>query len=148
AWRNGELAVHNAFDNADVPWPGWQRCAAVAALSGVSYPPWKDAFLAADRGFALLEAETDSFAMLVGAHQGRPGAIVAAGTGSVGEVLRGDGTRCTVGGWGFPVGDEGSGAWLGLQAVRHAQAALDGRAAAGSLAQSVWKKCGAHRDAL
>jgi glucosamine kinase len=148
AWRNVELAMRHAFDDADVPWPGWDKCAAVCALSGVSNPPWREAFLAGDRGFARLDAETDSFAMLYGAHGGKPGAIVAAGTGSIGEVLRPDGTRTTVGGWGFPAGDEGSGAWLGLQAVRHAQAALDGRERAGALAQAVWKKCGAHRDAL
>src|SRR6185369_15108342 len=56
AWRNVEIAVHHAFEDADVPWPGWNHCAAVAALSGVSNPPWRDAFLAADRGFALLDA--------------------------------------------------------------------------------------------
>ncbi|MBC5766262.1 BadF/BadG/BcrA/BcrD ATPase family protein [Ramlibacter albus] len=148
AWRNVELSARAAFEDADVAWPGWHTCAAVCALSGVSNPPWREAFLAADPGLALLDAETDSFAMLVGALGGKPGAIVAAGTGSIGEVLRPDGTRSTVGGWGFPVGDEGSGAWLGLQAVRHAQAALDGRERAGPLAQSIWKQCGATRDAL
>ena len=65
---------------------------------------------------------------LLGAHEGRPGAIVAAGTGSVGEALRRDGLRVAVGGWGFPVGDEGSGAWLGLRAMRETHRAIDGRA--------------------
>ena len=148
AWLNIENAVLRAFDAAGLPFAGWHVCAAVAALSGVSHRPWRAAFLEADPGFALLEAETDSFAMLMGAHGGRPGAIVAAGTGSIGEVLRPDGQRLTVGGWGFPIGDEGSGAWLGLQAVRHAQAALDGRAVAGPLARSVWAECGADREAL
>jgi glucosamine kinase len=148
AWRNVEIAARGAFDDADIPWPGWAKCAAVCALSGVSNPPWREAFLAADRGFALLDAETDSFAMLYGAHGGKPGAIVAAGTGSIGEVLRPDGSRQTVGGWGFPVGDEGSGAWLGLHAVRHAQAALDGRERGGPLARFVYLRCGSHRDAL
>jgi glucosamine kinase len=69
-------------------------------------------------GLRQLVAETDSFTMLVGAHGGKPGAIVAAGTGSIGEVLRPDGTRFSVGGWGFPVSDEGGGAWLGMRAVR------------------------------
>jgi glucosamine kinase len=74
--------------------------------------------------------------------------IVAAGTGSVGEVLRADGSRASVGGWGFPIGDEGSGAWLGWQAVRHAQAAMDGRVSAGALARHVWARCGTDRVAL
>jgi glucosamine kinase len=86
--------------------------------------------------------------MLLGAHGGKPGAIVAAGTGSIGEVLRPDGSRLCVGGWGFPVSDEGSGAWLGLRAVRLAQCATDGRINAGALVQHVWATCGADRDAL
>ncbi|MEO5671061.1 MAG: BadF/BadG/BcrA/BcrD ATPase family protein [Ramlibacter sp.] len=148
AWSQVVLAVRRAFDSARVTVPPWGDCALAAGLSGVSNRPWRDAFVARNPGFDPLVAETDSFIMLLGAHGGKPGAIVAAGTGSMGEVLRPDGSRETVGGWGFPVGDEGSGAWLGLHAVRLAQAALDGRANAGPLARHVWNMCGADRDAL
>ncbi len=110
--------------------------------------PCATAFLAADPGFARLAAETDSFTMLLGAHGGQPGVILIAGTGSIAEALHADGSRATVGGWGFPVGDEGSGAWLGLDAVRHGQAALDGRANPSPLARRVWMHCGDEREAL
>lgn len=148
AWRNVELAIHHAFHAAGLEAAPRAECAIGAGLSGVSNRPWCAAFIAADPGYGHLELETDSFTMLLGAHGGKPGAILIAGTGSVAEALRGDGRRCTVGGWGFPVGDEGSGAWIGLHAVRHAQAALDGRANAGPLAQAVWAECGRDRDAL
>lgn len=148
AWRSIGQAIRAAFDNARLPLPPWQRCALAAGLSGVSHPPLREQFLAADPGFAWLDAETDSFAMLLGAHGAQPGVILIAGTGSVAEALRADGSRATVGGWGFPVGDEGSGAWLGLHAVRHAQAALDGRANAGALARRVWLLCGDERESL
>jgi glucosamine kinase len=148
AWRNIELAVRAAFDQAGLTQPKWEQCALAAGLSGVSHPPLREQFLASDPGLAHLEAETDSFTMLLGAHGGKPGAILIAGTGSIAEALRADGSRATVGGWGFPVGDEGSGAWLGLQAVRQAQAALDGRANAGALARRVWMHCGDERDCL
>jgi glucosamine kinase len=148
AWRNIGIAVRAAFDQAGLAQPSWARCALAAGLSGVSHPPLREQFLAADPGLARLEAETDSFTMLLGAHGGRPGAILIAGTGSIAEALRADGSRATVGGWGFPVGDEGSGAWLGLQAVRHGQATFDGRANAGALARRVWMHCGDERDAL
>lgn len=148
AWAQVELAVRKAFDFAGVTVPRWERCALAAGLSGVSNRPWRDSFVARNIGFDPLVAETDSFIMLIGAHGGRPGAIVAAGTGSMGEVLRPDGSRFTVGGWGFPVSDEGSGAWLGLHAVRLAQCALDGRANPGPLARRVWAACGGDRDAL
>jgi glucosamine kinase len=149
AWREVELATLRAFESAGVPAPlRWDRCALGAGLAGATHPPWRDAFVAADIGFARLAVDTDGFAMLLGAHAGRPGVVVAAGTGSVGEVLRADGSRGSVGGWGFPVGDEGSGAWLGLRAVRVAQSAMDGRSTAGVLAKKVWAACGADRDTL
>jgi glucosamine kinase len=148
AWRNVILAIRAGFDQAGLALPGWDRCALAAGLSGVSHAPWRDQFLAADPGFARLAAETDSFTMLLGAHGGRPGVILIAGTGSIAEALHTDGSRATVGGWGFPVGDEGSGAWLGLQAVRHAQAALDGRVNPGPLARRVLMHCGEERDTL
>src|SRR5436190_8282814 len=148
AWIQIQIAVGSAFESAGLPVPNWDRCALGAGLSGVSNRPWRDEFVARNVGFADLVAETDSFTMLLGAHRGEPGAIVSAGTGSVGEVLRRDGSRFSVGGWGFPVGDEGSGAWLGLRAVRLAQAAMDGRINAGTLVRYVWAHCGGDRDSL
>src|SRR5438309_1739218 len=65
-----------------------------------------------------------------------------------GEAVHADGRRESVSGWGFPVGDEGSGAWLGLSAMREAQRALDGRGKAGALAQAVWGLAGGTREAL
>lgn len=148
AWDHVLQAVRGGFAAARLAVPAWQRCALAAGLSGVSHAPWRQAFLERDPGFGLLEAETDSFTMLMGAHGGQPGAILVAGTGSIAEALRADGSRATVGGWGFRVDDEGSGGWLGLQAVRHALAAFDGRANPGPLARRVWMHCGDEREAL
>lgn len=149
AWRAIELAIARALDAAGLLHPGdWKNFAIGAGLAGANHLPWRDAFIAANPGVARLAIETDAFTMLLGAHGGQPGVIVAAGTGSVGEVLRADGSRSSVGGWGFAVGDEGSGSWLGLRAVRIAQAAMDGRGATGSLARKVWSVCGADRESL
>ncbi len=149
AWGQIQLATVRAFESAGLPAPErWSGCALGAGLAGATHRPWRDAFVAGNVGFARLLVDTDGYAMLLGAHGGKPGVVVAAGTGSVGEVLRADGSRASVGGWGFPVGDEGSGAWLGLRAVRVAQSAMDGRSAAGMLAKKVWAVCGTDRDAL
>jgi len=148
AWDNVLLAIRRGFEAAGLGVPLWQRCALVAGLSGVSHAPWRDAFLARDPGFALLQPESDAYTMLFGAHGGKPGAILIAGTGSIAEALRADGTRATVGGWGFRVDDEGSGGWLGLQAVRQGLAAFDGRANPGPLARRVWMHCGDERETL
>jgi glucosamine kinase len=148
AWHNVLTAIRGSFETAGVAEPAWDRCVLAAGLSGVSHAPWREAFLARDPGFAHIEPETDSFTLLLGAHGGQPGAIVIAGTGSIAEALRADGSRATVGGWGFRVDDEGSGGWLGLQAVRHGLAALDGRVNPSPLARRVWVHCGDERDEL
>jgi glucosamine kinase len=68
----------------------------------------------------------DATIACIGAHQGRDGGIVIVGTGSVGFAVVG-GHELRVGGYGFPISDEGSGADLGLHAVRYALRAHDGR---------------------
>lgn len=60
---------------------------------------------------------TDGHAQLLGASGGQPGACLAIGTGSVLHWLDASGSIGMAGGWGFPIGDEGSGAWLGFQLI-------------------------------
>ena len=148
AWMQLRLAVQAAFADAGLALPAWQDCALGAGLSGASIQPWRNEFLSRNIGFTQLVLESDCFTTLLGAHGGRPGAIVASGTGSVGEALLADGTRRIAGGWGFPFGDEGSGAWLGQRAVQQAQFAIDGRAPVGDLVRQVWTVCGAERATL
>ncbi|MBG6184940.1 N-acetylglucosamine kinase-like BadF-type ATPase [Arthrobacter sp. CAN_A214] len=47
------------------------------------------------------------------------GIAVIAGTGSAAWGITADGTEARAGGWGYLLGDEGSGYWLGREAVRH-----------------------------
>jgi glucosamine kinase len=148
AWAEIGRAVTLAFADAGLPAAPLGHCALGAGLSGANHRPWHLSFVQANPGYGLLELETDAFTMLLGAHAGRHGAIVASGTGSVGEAWHTDGRRASVGGWGFPIGDEGSGAWLGFHAMQHAQHAMDGRTPPGALAQAVWARCGSDRDAL
>jgi glucosamine kinase len=117
-------------------------------LAGVHNKQWAAEFMAANPGYARIRLETDGFTTLMGAHGGAPGAIVAIGTGSVGEVLREDGTRHEVGGWGFPAGDEASGGWIGLRAINHIEQVLDGRRERSAFADNVIDACGGHRDAI
>lgn len=148
AWQQILAATRAAFSAAALPVPDWSVCAMGAGLSGVNHQPWCAQFLALNPGFARLALESDAYTALLAAHGGQPGAMVAAGTGSIGEAIHADGTRHRVGGWGFPVGDEGSGAWLGLHAMAHAQQAMDGRVPAGALATRIQQQCGSNREAL
>lgn len=76
--------------------------------------------------FATIAFASDAAIANLGAHAGEDGAIVIVGTGSVGFGRVGD-RIFTLGGYGFPVSDEGSGAELGLRAIRRALWARDGR---------------------
>ncbi len=137
AWRHIDEALAAAFASAGVARPAAARVGLGLGLAGASVAAHRQAFIAADPGYGWLVLDTDAVTQLVGAHAGQPGIVVAAGTGSVGAVRHADGAVHLAGGWGFPVGDEGSGAWLGLRAMRHAQAVLDGRAGRTALSDAV-----------
>jgi glucosamine kinase len=78
----------------------------------------------------------DATIACIGAHGERDGGIVIVGTGSVGFSFVG-GREVRVGGYGFPISDEGSGADLGLHAIRMALRAYDERAVGTSLTRDV-----------
>jgi glucosamine kinase len=148
AWQQIVLAIERAFGNAGLPCPPWAECALSAGLAGANDPAQASTFKSLNPGFAPVLLDTDSFTALVGAHAGRHGVILISGTGSVAEAWRPDGARRIAGGWGFPVGDEGSGAWLGLHAVRLAQQALDGRGPCTPLTEDVCAATGRDTDAM
>lgn len=144
AWRH----VAEAIARAAVPGLALEDCALGLGLSGTGVPAQLQTFVAADPGVARFTLVTDGLAALLGAHGGGPGALLISGTGSVAEALLPDGSRRMVGGWGWQIGDEGSGAWLGQQAMKIAQAAYDDRAPRGALAEAVYATTGASREAL
>ncbi|MBT8158894.1 ATPase [Arthrobacter sp. GN70] len=57
--------------------------------------------------------------LLLAAGRASTGVAVIAGTGSAAWGKNADGVEARAGGWGFLLGDEGSGYWLGREAVRH-----------------------------
>jgi glucosamine kinase len=148
AWAAVQEAIGAAFASIGMAPPAPGRIALGLGMAGVHNRLWAQAFVAADPGHAALVLETDAFTTLLGAHGGAPGAIVAIGTGSVGEALYADGTRREVGGWGFPAGDEAGGAWIGLRAINHAQQVVDGRRPPSALSNAVIHACGGARDAM
>lgn len=58
---------------------------------------------------------------------GAPGVVIVAGTGSIAYGRNRDGLAARAGGWGYLLGDEGSGYWLGRQALRAVVRSADGR---------------------
>ena len=80
-----------------------------------------------------LIVESDAVAALTGALGGGPGIVVIAGTGSIGLGRDGRGQIHRAGGWGFLIGDEGSGFAIARDALNAALQDFDGRGPATSL---------------
>jgi glucosamine kinase len=148
AWRHIEQAVAQAFGAAGQPIAPRSECALGLGLAGAGQAALNAAFLAADPGYRHLVLDTDAAALLLGTHGDRRGIVIAAGTGSIGARRGDDGGVQLAGGWGFPMADEGGGAWLGTQAVRHAEAVVDGRDIGGALADRVLRQTGSTRPEL
>ena len=108
---------------ADLP-----RITACLALAGATEPAELAAARMQQQAFGKAILTADAHAACVGAHNGADGGVVIVGTGSIGwAVLQGRQHR--VGGWGPQVSDEGSGTWIGCEALRRVLAAHDGRIA-------------------
>lgn len=77
------------------------------------------------RDLGTVAVMRDTEIACLGAHGGQDGGLIVAGTGS-GAVARIAGRTIAIGGRGFVLGDDGSGARLGLKAWRRALRAHDG----------------------
>jgi len=75
-------------------------------------------------GVVAARAANDAVTACLGAHAGADGGIVIAGTGSAG-IARVGGREIVIGGRGFLLGDDGSAARIGADAVRAALRACD-----------------------
>jgi len=74
-----------------------------------------------------VHVDHDIRSALAGGLSGRPGIALIAGTGSSAFGINAQGQSWRAGGWGHIIGDEGSSYWLGVQALRAAVMAHDGR---------------------
>ncbi|MEK6357087.1 MAG: BadF/BadG/BcrA/BcrD ATPase family protein [Burkholderia cenocepacia] len=147
AWASIGAACADAFTQAGLAFD-WSQCALGCGLAGVNNAGWLAAFRA-QAPLGALAIESDAYTTVVGAHGGAPGLIVALGTGSIAAALDAAGACRIAGGFGFPSGDEASGAWLGVRALAYAQQALDGRVPRDAFATALLAETGTRdRDAL
>lgn len=101
--------------------------AASAGVASATMPGVKEWITAVFDDFGVESSEVvgDEVIALDGAFKGGPGILQIAGTGSNCIGRAPDGGRESAGGWSSRLGDEGSGYWIGLHAVRRALNAYD-----------------------
>jgi N-acetylglucosamine kinase-like BadF-type ATPase len=98
--------------------------AGVASATMPGVPEWIKAVFA-DCGVERSEVVGDEVIALDAAFKGGPGILQIAGTGTNCIGRAPDGGRESAGGWSSRLGDEGSGYWIGLHAIRRALHAYD-----------------------
>ena len=157
AERDGAVATADAPGEAAAAVAAAVRIAAVqggvtlpaqalwAGLAGAGRESTRDAVTAALSRLGLaesVEVGTDVEAALHDAFGDGPGVMLIAGTGSIAWARDASGVMHRVGGWGQHMGDEGSGYWIGMGALRCVARAEDSRGAATMLREAILESLG------
>lgn len=117
-------ATQQALSCAGLAFNDMSRLTAGAGLAGVNVPQYYQLFTDWQHPFKTLHLTSDLHIACVGAHQGQDGAVIIVGTGSCGLAAV-NGQLLELGGHGFPYGDNGSGAWFGMQLLHKVLLSLD-----------------------
>ncbi len=131
--------VSEALERAGIVDRG--RIAIGFGLAGLNDASDAERIISAFPGYALVLAANDATTACIGAHAGADGGLVIAGTGSA-AIARVAGAETIVGGRGFALGDDGSGAHIGLDALRAAASAADGLAPGSPLTDGILDEFG------
>ncbi len=101
-----------------------RTCVGIAGFSIAEVRDWAERVVREMVGGEVVVCGDDEIA-LDAAFRGGPGILAIGGTGSAVLGRCADGTRFKAGGWGPGIGDEGSGYWIGREALRRAFSAID-----------------------
>jgi glucosamine kinase len=136
AWCSIMQACTAAVEQAGLDRHDFTRMHAGIGLAGLARRGAEAALQEIPHPFASARFIGDGLAACLGAHSGADGAIVVAGTGSIGVGLLA-GRELRFGGYGFHISDEGSGADIGMQVITAALRAADGRGRTSPLLEEV-----------
>jgi glucosamine kinase len=139
AWQSVLSCITQAISSANLPLSVAKDAYIVAGLAGAEVSSAVDKFLARVENIGHIDVLTDAQTACLGAHTLNDGAIYIVGTGTVGIALKNNEWQ-KVGGWGFPLNDEGGGAWLGMQAIKIALKQRDGLTKSSMLTDKVWQQ--------
>lgn len=136
-------ATSQALTSAGLAQESSRNLRACLGLAGVNVPAVHQRVMQWAHPFREMWVVTDLRIACLGAHGGQDGAVIIAGTGSCGYSVV-ENREVLYGGHGFPCGDNGSGAWTGLEAVKQVLHALDGLAEATGLTKRISAHLQAH----
>ena len=143
SWGQILRATDQALGEAGLDRTALPRIHAGLGLAGITGPIDVARVVDSAPPFTGVAAETDAHTACLGAFGGRDGAILILGTGSAGYAIV-DGRSHPIGGWGFEISDDGSGAQLGREALRAAVRAYDGLGPASDFTVAIMARLGGH----
>jgi N-acetylglucosamine kinase len=129
----GELGVEKVLHEvmalalADRPVPPAAICLGIAGVDRDDEAATVGGIMRRISHNARVLVVNDALIALVAGARDAPGIVIIAGTGSIVYGRNAAGESARAGGWGHMVGDEGSGYWIGREAVAAVMRAADGR---------------------
>lgn len=132
-------SIQLAFKNANLTFDELIPCTvACAGLAGANITSAHNALSQWQHPFDSLSIISDLHAAALGAHAGKNGSVLVVGTGSCAAALS-ENKIIQRGGHGFLLGDQGSGAWLGREAITRVLKSIDGVEKRSALTESVFE---------
>lgn len=148
-WTAAEAAIAAAARSAVGPTDP-RPAGVVLAIAGCASEParkrlleWATSTRLAERVWVVPDTEP----LLADASPGEPVVGLIAGTGSAAIARGADGATTTVGGWGYLIGDAGSGYALGRDALGRLAELADAGAAADALSAAILRQAGVAQPA-
>lgn len=129
-------AIATAADQAGLNNGHFHQMSVGLALAGAEQQDAWYAFMKQPHPYGAMTLNTDAYGACLGAWGGKDGAILIAGTGSCGILLK-DGQQHVVGGREFPISDQGGGAVMGLRLIQQVLLSVDGIVEQTPLSRSV-----------
>ncbi|ETI58806.1 BadF/BadG/BcrA/BcrD ATPase family protein [Marinomonas profundimaris] len=136
AWQNIMNACLEACHQGNIDAKDYAKITLGLGLAGANQPLEQDLVMSQSSLFGRRYLLTDAHSACLGAFDGQDGALLILGTGSCGVFYQQEQFHI-VGGWGFPLSDQGSGARIGLSALEYSLAALDGISPASPMTDSI-----------
>ncbi|KKD57935.1 N-acetylglucosamine kinase [Grimontia sp. AD028] len=134
AMENIQSAIAQAAEQAGIT--DLSTLSVGLALAAAEQRSAWQAFMALPHPYKHMTLNTDGYGACMGAFSGDNGAIVIAGTGSVGIYLE-NGQQHVVGGREFPISDQGGGAVMGLRLIQQTLLAHDGLRTSSALSDHI-----------
>lgn len=147
AYRETMASAWQAMAQAGLAEADASRVYCAMGLAGARMPRDRDLFAKRGFPFAQTTIRNDVDIACYGAHGGEDGGVIILGTGSAGLAQLGD-RDVEVAGWGFYVGDLGSGALMGQRLIRRSLESFEGLQPSSPLTDAVMAKFESSQEAV